>query len=245
MCQKEARVASSFAQTLKPGQRIVSKDGALWRWDGYTVRAGTPTAAAKRLRQRNRLAGLEGQIAQATTKQNAANGRLNEIRTTVERAAAAEKIARAAMDKAYNGLNTSREAHGELSHAIANTQSRVTALTEAAGQIRSDIVDAEQQLATISEALTTLEDPARARGRIEALRIEVGELRRIAADRHWGTDVFMGLIVGGAIGYFDTWGPFDILKFESDSDRGTRNVRGIVRPYAGGGQIGARMALTL
>ena len=67
---------------------------------------------------------------------------------------------------------------------------------------------------------------------------------RIAADKHWGTDVFIGLIVGGAIGYFDTWGPFDFLKFESDSDSGERDIRGVVLPYAGGGQIGARMALT-
>src|SRR5690606_16357579 len=41
---------------LKPGQRLVSPDGALWRWDGFTRAADAATAAAIRLKQRNRLA---------------------------------------------------------------------------------------------------------------------------------------------------------------------------------------------
>ena len=40
---------------LKPGQRLVSKSGDLWRWDGYSAAADAPTAAAKRLSERNRL----------------------------------------------------------------------------------------------------------------------------------------------------------------------------------------------
>jgi chromosome segregation protein len=44
---------------LAPGQVLVSRDGAVWRWDGYTIRAGTPTAAAVRLQQRNRLSLLQ------------------------------------------------------------------------------------------------------------------------------------------------------------------------------------------
>ncbi len=44
---------------LKPGQRLVSRDGGLWRWDGFRRSAGTPTAAAQRLRQRNRVAELD------------------------------------------------------------------------------------------------------------------------------------------------------------------------------------------
>ncbi len=44
---------------LRPGQRLVSKTGALWRWDGYTASADAPTPAAQRLAQKNRLAELE------------------------------------------------------------------------------------------------------------------------------------------------------------------------------------------
>ena len=49
---------------LAPGQALVSRAGAVWRWDGYTIRAGTPTEAAVRLQQRNRLAALRTRLAE-------------------------------------------------------------------------------------------------------------------------------------------------------------------------------------
>ncbi|MGB5947822.1 MAG: chromosome segregation SMC family protein, partial [Parvibaculum sp.] len=50
---------------LKPGQRLVTREGALWRWDGYTAAADAPTASARRLEQRNRLADVEAQLQEA------------------------------------------------------------------------------------------------------------------------------------------------------------------------------------
>ena len=43
---------------LKPGQRLVSKEGDLWRWDGFTQAAEAPTPAARRLAEKNRLGDL-------------------------------------------------------------------------------------------------------------------------------------------------------------------------------------------
>lgn len=42
---------------------------------------------------------------------------------------------------------------------------------------------------------------------------------RVNADRHWMTDVIAGFAIGSAVGWFDTWGPFDLLRFGED-DRG-------------------------
>ena len=67
---------------------------------------------------------------------------------------------------------------------------------------------------------------------------------RIVADDHWGSDVIVGLLVGATVGYFDTWGPFDLLRFETQSDDLGWNVRGIVLPYAAEGEYGVRMGLT-
>ena len=67
---------------------------------------------------------------------------------------------------------------------------------------------------------------------------------RIVADEHWGTDVIVGLVVGATVGYFDTWGPFDLLRFEAQSDDLAWDVHGIVLPYADEGEFGVRMALT-
>ena len=67
---------------------------------------------------------------------------------------------------------------------------------------------------------------------------------RIVADKHWGSDVLVGLAVGATVGYFDTWGPFDLLRFEVHSDDLAWDVRGIVMPYAADGLIGARLSLS-
>ena len=40
----------------RPGARLVSKAGDLWRWDGFIVRAAAPQPAAMRLEQKTRLA---------------------------------------------------------------------------------------------------------------------------------------------------------------------------------------------
>ncbi len=47
-----------FVRELKLGQRLVSKQGELWRWDGFTVRAEAASAAGQRLEQRNLLESL-------------------------------------------------------------------------------------------------------------------------------------------------------------------------------------------
>src|SRR4029453_1214178 len=33
---------SALQAGLKPGQQLVTAEGAVWRWDGYTMRAGAP-----------------------------------------------------------------------------------------------------------------------------------------------------------------------------------------------------------
>ena len=57
-----ARDAARFVPLLKPGQRLVSREGDLWRWDGFAVAANAPTGAARRLAERNRLAEIESEL---------------------------------------------------------------------------------------------------------------------------------------------------------------------------------------
>ena len=43
---------------LRPGQRLVSREGDCWRWDGFVAAAEAPTPAARRLAEKNRLGDL-------------------------------------------------------------------------------------------------------------------------------------------------------------------------------------------
>ena len=51
---------------LKPGQRLVSLDGDLWRWDGFSAAAHGATPAAQRIAERNRLVELRRLETRAT-----------------------------------------------------------------------------------------------------------------------------------------------------------------------------------
>ncbi len=46
--------------SLRPGQRLVTREGDLWRWDGFSAAADGATPAAQRLAERNRLTSLRG-----------------------------------------------------------------------------------------------------------------------------------------------------------------------------------------
>ncbi|MGB5087484.1 MAG: chromosome segregation SMC family protein, partial [Methylocystis silviterrae] len=70
----------SLRKLLKPGQRLVSKEGDLWRWDGFTQAAEAPTAAARRLAEKNRLADLRVEAAAARDAADALTQELNAAR---------------------------------------------------------------------------------------------------------------------------------------------------------------------
>ena len=54
---------------LKPGQRLVSVEGDLWRWDGFRSAAeDAPSASALRLQQLNRLQELKQDVEEATAR---------------------------------------------------------------------------------------------------------------------------------------------------------------------------------
>jgi len=68
-------------------------------------------------------------------------------------------------------------------------------------------------------------------------------MMRVAGDKHWVTDVVTGLAVGAVVGYFDTWGPFDLLHFEVPARGPLPRAEGVILPWTGGGVLGTRLAL--
>jgi len=180
---EDSSLAPDQRDRLAPGQRLVSKDGALWRWDGFTIRPGAPTAAAKRLQQRNRLAELRGQLQSATAKVTAAQDRAESLKAAVARATEAEWAARTALESSYGKLNAAREKLAESSSTIAKTQSRASALSDSAAEVLTDLSEAEEALSNIESDLAAMEDTDSVRAEIDALRAAVTEWRATVADR--------------------------------------------------------------
>src|SRR5205085_1548734 len=83
-----------LAATLKAGQRLVSRDGDLWRWDGFAAAANAPTASARRLAQKNRFVDLERELGAVRIEAETSRRRMAELQTDLKAAIAAEGEAR-------------------------------------------------------------------------------------------------------------------------------------------------------
>ena len=74
-----------LAAMLKPGQRLVTREGDFWRWDGFAAAAHAPTGAARRLAERGRLAAIEGELAAARAEMESKRARARSRRGDARR----------------------------------------------------------------------------------------------------------------------------------------------------------------
>jgi chromosome segregation protein len=64
----DAKDGEALAKKLTPGARLVSREGDLWRWDGFVRRAEAPQPAAAKLEHKNRLAAARKELKAAEKK---------------------------------------------------------------------------------------------------------------------------------------------------------------------------------
>ncbi len=173
----DAAEGARLQPVLAQGQRLVSRDGALWRWDGYTASAEAPNAAGVRLRQQKRLDSLRADLAAAESDFAARQSRLTNTVSTLEQARAAtqdarraETAARDAARDAYQALNDAREAQIALVDAVADDRSRLSALSESAARLAKDSDDAGRDRGEAEATLAALPDPEAVRSPLEEKR---------------------------------------------------------------------------
>ncbi len=133
-------------KVLPVGARLVSREGDLWRWDGFVSRADAPRPAAVRLAQKTRLGELETEIdaltpqaAQSAATQNAAAQRLHAAEEAV-------RLARRAPPEAERELGRAREAMEAIAREGARRDARAQSLDETIARFEGERVEAEGQL---------------------------------------------------------------------------------------------------
>ena len=159
---------------LLPGQRLVSRYGDLWRWDGFRAAAkDAPSAAALALEQRNRLQALQSQLkeaqaeaSQAETTHQALVEQLQTLTKTDQETRQARQAADRVMADAGRALSRA-EAERNLAGG------RVEALALAVKRYAEEASDARVQLREAQTHREGLEDLAAARARVEDIRLTV------------------------------------------------------------------------
>jgi chromosome segregation protein len=124
-------VGAALQSQLKPGQRLVSREGDVWRWDGFTAAADAPSAAAKRLAERNRLSSIEEDMKLAISAAEAQKIEYEASRVAVETGVRGEREKRDSWRASTSALDVSRQALQAHERRMAETAAQTSALDEA------------------------------------------------------------------------------------------------------------------
>jgi chromosome segregation protein len=174
---------------LKPGQRLVSLEGDLWRWDGFRAWAeDAPSAAALRLQQLNRLEALKQQMERATARADGARQAHEMLTRRLAELSDADKRAREARREADRLVN---EAARALSRAEADRNlagSRLESLGLAVTRHEEEAMGARKQLAEAEKGLADLGDLDAARDQVEDVKMTVEAARITMLSKRSGHD---------------------------------------------------------
>lgn len=174
--------AAAAAAKLKPGQRLVTRDGDLWRWDGLVARADAPSAAVARLEQRNRLDAIREELAASADVFADATARRDNAQAALTTSRQAEQTARAAISPGERAVRQAQEMIASLRESAAKASARADALGERLQRL--DVEQGESRAAldasnTLVETARSHEDDTQA---LDAARTVADNARRVAAD---------------------------------------------------------------
>ncbi|BCH26129.1 chromosome segregation protein SMC [Mesorhizobium sp. L-8-3] len=178
----EAGEGAALQAALKPGQRLVSREGALWRWDGMTASADAPTPAAQRLAQKNRLAELDAEAVAATKRVRAAEEELASAEGRVRQSAEAERDARQAWRGAQHALEAARDALAKAEKAAGELSTRRAALEEARLRLEQGSEEIEAAYQDAEDALASAPDLGDLQARLDRMAGDVSGDRAALAE---------------------------------------------------------------
>ena len=172
---------NELSRQLKTGQRLVSLEGDLWRWDGFVAAAHAPTGAARRLAERARLTDIEAELERARAEADARKAELEAADSALKTAASAEGDARQAARDAQRQVDAARERHAAAEREINRHTARQSALTEARSRLGRDRTEAGEAQAAAQTAAAELPEIAPIEMKLATTREEIAGHRTRAA----------------------------------------------------------------
>lgn len=184
-------------QPLAVGQRIVTRDGQMRRWDGF-IASGDGAAAAERLERVNRLTVIEAALPAAKAEVVQAQQSLALAETAISEARGAADIARRELSENEAAIRSAQRDEDQAATSLERLVSRRSEFTERMLRISAETAEAEEEVNSakanreaLPDGVATTQIVARlqaaseaARGAAAQIKAEAGSLdRTIAADR--------------------------------------------------------------
>jgi chromosome segregation protein len=169
-------------QELSVGQRLVTRDGALRRWDGF-VAANVGAAAAERLLRKNRLADLARELPEleraaerSMTQREGALGEMERCR------AAAEEARREALAAEREARDAVRA--GDIAAAtLERMEAQRAGLAQRQADLEPVLDAAREAVAAAERSLAALPDPAALENELASGRASAASAASAVADR--------------------------------------------------------------
>ncbi len=173
-------VEADDGAVLAVGQRIVTRDGRLRRWDGY-VAEGQGAAAAERLVRLNRLDALKAEQPDAQHAADAARAAVTTAQEAMEKARqGAEEGRRALATAEAQARQAAREAD-QAQQALERLASRLAEMAERIARVAAERAEAEAEHKTAESARAALPDGAQTAHSVAALQTAAEGARAIVA----------------------------------------------------------------
>ncbi len=165
---------------LPPGARLVSAEGDLWRWDGFTVKAEAPRPSQVRLEQKSQLAALEAEIADLQPLSTRARSAQEQAAARLAAADHAVRLARARPRDAEAGLARARETAERLEREGARREARAAALDETVSRLQAELAEAELARTSAEAVVAALPEDAQGVEALADARAKAAKARETA-----------------------------------------------------------------
>jgi chromosome segregation protein len=169
-------------KVLAPGQRLVSREGDLWRWDGFVAAAQGAMAAASRLAERSRLGALAAQEAQARQASDEARVAAEAATEHHRTAQTEDRGLRQSWRDTQARLAQTRDLLTDMERQARETESRIASVADAKSRIGETLVEAHEKLAEVETALQEQSGIENLESELAASQKETAELRTKASE---------------------------------------------------------------
>ena len=174
---------------LSPGMRLVSREGDLWRWDGFTARADAPKPAAVRMEQRNRLTEIEGDIEALEPKVKVARETLARASAAVQGAEAQIRELRPTLPRLEAAVTTSRSTVEKLERESARREAHAASLDDVISRFAAELAETEAALQVAQADAQTDPSQGDLPQKLAQARAQAGPAREAAAAARAAVDV--------------------------------------------------------
>lgn len=171
---------------LAPGQRLVSLQGHVWRWDGLQSEAGAPTAAALRLVEKNRLATVELAAQSAKAESQRLRQLFETAQAAVQAAVQAEAAALTALRQDRQAAEQWRSKVGSLQRRLSDLATQRATVEEAVASLSAQLGEAVERLSGLLQQKQAVEPDPAVDEALKTAIVEADTARQLAAEAQAG-----------------------------------------------------------